>query len=188
MNKKFSRIIIALFVVFIMSFSVLEFALNRNGGSETVKYGELRFVKNQEVGGENWILQGTNFYLNYSPSLFDNVNFTSEQKNFINNLKSSQKVYFNLDYNNSMQAQSASKLYNYFNSFLKVVPASDDKTTAMEKDIPLINCQNSNYLVILFKEGLKSFKLEGSCLYIYADTENDSKILVDKILIEVLYA
>ena len=86
-----------------------------------------------------------------------------------------------------MQAQSASKLYNYFNSFLKVVPASDDKTTAMEKDIPLINCQSSNYLVILFKEGLKSFKLEGSCLYIYADTENDSKILVDKILIEVLY-
>lgn len=170
----------SLFIVIIMTLSVLGFMVNKGSGDQ-VKYNNFKFV----TKGNKWVIKINNNEVgfDYLPSQVENINVTDD---VIEAIKRSVQIdmtsYFDSKYKeNIAEAQfgiERALLIN--NQFVRY-----GFTTENEFNFTVIGCEDAtNYVpVLVFEESNETVVYrEGNCVILKAKSEQDVIALKDRIL------
>jgi len=183
-KEKKKRLFMSLFIVAIMTLSVLGYMIGRNGEDVTT-YKSFKFFKSNNMWATK--IDGKNVLFHYHPSQVDYMNISPSIIEKINN---SLQIYQTSDENsNNKQAialaqfeivQQLSLMNKFFvNGF----------TAENQYNLPIITCLNAteNIPVLMFtKYNETTVEDENNCIYVKARSDNDFIALKDRILYGVL--
>ena len=176
-QSKFKKLIIPLFIVFIMVFSIFGYMANRSDNSEKIEYNDYNFIKS-DLG---WIT-----YKDDNPILIQNnpsdLEEISDTQITIQDLNSAQKIYLTFN--------PEEDLYYALNSFTnQITPLIGNFIQACTKDVPkcsnlpLKTCSDATDLINVIQiqeNSITNLEYTNNCLIIQGKGENLTKA-IDKL-------
>ena len=180
-NTKRNQIILGVFLIVILGFSTIGYALggrNDEEDNEKIEYNGIEFVQDNS-GYWYSTIQGYEFITQYNPEETEGIVFFNSLS--INNY-ANKPLYFAGEIGDG-SSEIARNLAERF--VLRINPACLDENC--EGDIPTKNCSIDNIIVInnVPEEGLETMYQEENCIFIIADSVNQTKY-ADKFLFELL--
>jgi len=183
-KERKKRLAMSLFIVAIMTLSVLGYMAGRNG-EDTTTYKSFKFFKSSNMWATK--INGNNLLFHYHPSQVDYINISSSIIQRINN---SLQIYQTSDENSTNKQAIALAQFeivqqlSFSNKF--IVNGFTDEN---QYNLPVITCLNAteNIPVLMFeKYNETSVGEENNCILIKARSDNDFIALKDRILYGVL--
>ena len=174
------RLFMSLFIVAIMTLSVLGYMIGR-GSEETTKYNNFRFNK----ANNKWVtkIDKRDVRFDYFPSSVEDINITGE---IINKIKNSIQMDVTSDVDSEFKEQIS--LFQFELAYALSVTGQFIRrgfTSENEFNISVITCENATeYIPVLMFEKTNKTEVyrEDNCIIISAKTESDFTALKDRIL------
>ena len=163
-NKKFLNILMGLFIISIMVFSVLYYGLDTSGKKE-VEFRGLTFIETN-VGWQAYTKGNQRILISSNPEELGDVSFDSVSLSFLQGL-GIQKIYFSVNPENDM----SEALYDFQRNIplsAGLVVACYEESIACAK-MPIKTCADTaiGIVVVVFKEANEtSVVIDGNCLTI----------------------
>lgn len=176
-NKKILTILMGLFIISIMVFSLLYYGLD-SSGQEKIVYKGLNFVKTN-VGWQAYTEDRERILVLSDPRDLESVSFPPVSLSFVDDV---QKIYFSVDPSQDVSGALYDFQQNIPFSGAFVVACYED--SALCADLPLKTCADAtvNIGVIVFQEAEEtSLVLEGNCLTIQG---KNLLIITDKLILD----
>ncbi len=172
----------SIFIVVIMSMSILGFLIGSGGDSQQkLKYNGINFIRS----GDNWIVSVSNTQLifDYFPEEVEYIIISSELVDRIGTLQ----VDLTYDINDSFKDAIALSIYSLQQNIGAVSNAylRQGLTTDNEFNLPVITCDDATEFVpvMYFKQSNETkVYLENDCIIIEADSEIDFLRVKDRLL------
>ena len=180
-NTKRNQLILGLFLVLLMVFSTLGYALgsgNNSNSNQKINYNGVEFIQD-DSGYWGFIVQNTQFMTRYTPEeTKDIVFFNSLSLNDYTN----KPLYFEGEIGEPVSEISRNLGERFV---LRIQEACLDEDC--ERDLPIKNCSTDNVISIkqVPENGLESIYQEQNCIFIVADYSNQT-LYADKLLFSLL--
>lgn len=179
-EKKKTKIIMSVFIVFIMVTSVIGFMFGQYS-TQKLKFGEYTFVRTDQ--GFSLVINKQEVVFDYFPT---EANSTDFDPRIDDRIKSTKMLYATINANSSHQAALGKVAYDLattlddFGVFVR--PAFTEQTTY---DVPIITCANATQFVpvLYFKDSnqTKAY-IDSNCIILEGDSDVDFLRLKDRIL------
>lgn len=174
------RLVLPIFIIIIMSFSILSFSfLDRNSNEKTIKYKDKKFTLVNSL----WVtyIDGKELVIVNDPNYLDDVNLEGYNLKYINKVYLSKDPKYNL--NNELGILLGIR------SFLNIIFV-DSCFEDLEgcENLPLTKCEDATFNIGVIEISINNtnyVKRNGSCLKITGDSDFIVKI-IDKIVLETL--
>jgi hypothetical protein len=180
-KKRRNHIIIGIFLIFIMGFSVIDYSLTKDSTDSSnlkkIDYGGITFLKQSEY----WLFS-------YNGHQFSTIYNPKETEDIPINIKSNLETYSNKPiYYVGSYPEYFSEISRNLNSFILREQMACINGENCSEDLPIKNCSEDN--LIILKEPLENdtervYQDEG-CVFIIASYSNQTKYL-DSFLFKVL--
>lgn len=180
-DSKRNQLILGIFLIIIMLFSTLGYALlGRTDKTEKnkIEYNGIEFIQDNS-GYWYSTIQGYEFITQYNPKEIEDIQFFgfSDINNYAN-----KPLYFVGD----LGEPSSEIIRNLANRFvLRIQEACLDE--GCESDLPIKNCSKDNVIVIneVLENDVENMYQEGGCVFITAGFANQTRY-ADKFLFDLL--
>ena len=181
-NSKRNQIILGVFLIIILGFSTIGYALGGRGekeSNEKIEYNGIEFIQDNS-GYWYFEIQNNEFITRYTPPETEDIIFFSSLN--INDY-SNKPLYFAGEIGEG-SSEIGRNLINRF--VLRIQEACLDEEGCIG-DLPVKNCSNDN--IISFEQvpenGLETMYQEENCIFIFTDYMNQTRY-ADKFLFELL--
>jgi hypothetical protein len=180
-KEKRKKLAMSIFVVAIMTLSVLGYIVVQNTGQSTTTYKDFKFlnVNNQwytKIGGKNILFD-------YHPAQVEYINVS---KTIIDRINSSVQLYQTSDVNSSDKQAIALAQFDIVQDLsLRNQYAVNGFTTENEFNLPVITCANSTqYVPVLMYQRSNETDIydKDNCIILEARSDSDFIALKDRIL------
>jgi hypothetical protein len=186
MKEEKKRLVISLFIVFIMVSSVIGYMFG-SGGAEKYEYNDHSFIKRNN---NEWLLKynGENLIFNLFPEQVEDIEVNFDVSEALGG-----KAEIDTTFDPDDELAEAIALAQY--TFSEVITKTSDSfvmvgmTEENEFDLPIINCEDATdkVPVLYFKKSdSTSVELEDNCIIIEAKSAIDILAVKDRILYGLL--
>lgn len=179
-DDKRSKILISVFIAFIMITSVIGFMFGQYA-AEQYKFRDYKFTRTEQ--GFSLVINKKEVYFNYFPT---EANISDFDTRIDDRIKSTKMFYLTYDYNTSHASTLGGIAYDLALTLDKfdvfVQPTFTNKTSF---NVPIITCANATMFVpvIYFKETNQTRAyLAANCIILEAESEIDLLRLKDRLL------
>jgi len=180
-NNKRNQIILGVFLIIILGFSTIGYALGGRSDEENnqkIDYNGIEFVQDNS-GYWYSIVQGNQFITKYNPEETEDIDFFSSLN--LNNY-ANKPLYFVGEIGDG-SSEIGRNLVERFVLRIQEACLNEDNC---EGDLPIKNCSIDN--IISFEQvpenGLETIYQEENCIFIIADSQNQTRY-ADKFLFSV---
>lgn len=176
-NKKFLTLLMGLFIISVMVFSVLYYGLD-NSGQEKVEYKGLKFLETN-IGWQAYTEENKRILILSDPRDLEEVSFDEVSLDFLKNM---QKIYLSVNPSDDI----SSILYDFQRNvdFSGSYVAACYEESELCAELPIKSCldASANTAVVIFKEAEEDFiNIEGNCLTIQG---KNLLILTDRLILD----
>jgi len=180
-NKK-KQIILAVFIVFLMSFSIMGI-ISRDNSSQVVRYGEYVFEKG---AANNWKtkIDDTVYEFTFHPDDVEQINISQD---IIGKLKNSLEIDVTSDFDDKFKDGIALAQFNMQNTLKSKIYVRQGFTTNVSVAHPIILCNNTVVPTIYFKAGDDIIVYqENNCIYAEGRSSRDFVEIADRLMYGIL--
>jgi hypothetical protein len=169
-KSKQNQLILGVFLIIVMLFSILGYALGGRDGenNEKIEYDEIEFIRDNS-GYWNFNVQGYDFMTKYNPQEVENISFfNSLTFNNYNN----KPLYFVSEFN-----EPNYEISRNLNQFVLRIQGGCLSEKNCEKSFPIKNCSIDNIIIINepLLEGVEEIYQRDNCVFIVASFENQTR-------------
>lgn len=179
-KEKKKKLAMSLFVVAIMTLSVLGYMIGRNS-EDVTSYNGFKFFKQNNQWASK--IDGKNIIFHYHPSQVDYINVSKE---IIGKINSSVQLYQTSDINSTNKQAIALAQYEMTQDLLlRNQYAVNGFIAKNEFNLPIITCNNATeYVPVLMYQKSNETKIydKNSCIMVEARSDSDFIALKDRIL------
>ena len=181
-DSKRNQLILGIFLIIIMLFSTLGYALggkNKEDSNKKVEYNGIEFIQDNS-GYWNFNIQGTDFMTKYNPEELEDIDFFTDLNI---NAYSNNPLYLVSEFDEP-NYELGRNLKNFILRMQKACLSKEDCLNGL----PVKNCSVDNIIVIqepLAETDSETIYQQENCVYILANLENQTRY-ADKFLFRIL--